>query len=336
MKLAIASGKGGTGKTTFAVNIAYVSAMRGERTRYIDCDVEEPNGHIFLQPHITDSVPVAIPIPEVDEALCTSCGECKRICQYSAITMILDKVIVFPELCHGCGGCALVCPTNAISEVPREMGVIEKGIIHLAGSDGASSAQSASGDAIDDSNPVQEQTETMPVVDLQAGTEKVFFDFVQGKMNIKESLAVPIIRKAKEYVLDEGVSIVDAPPGTSCPVIESVRGADFLILVTEPTPFGFNDLKLAVETLEQLDIPMGIVINRYGMGNEEVEKFCSERGLPILGRFPFERRIAEVYSRGEILSRELPDYREMIESLLDDVIAMLSRQPSGGKRGVGD
>ncbi len=292
MKIAVASGKGGTGKTTVAVNLAFVAAGRGERVRYLDCDVEEPNGHIFLSPEITESLPVTIPVPEVDESLCTSCGECKRICQYKAITLILDKVITFPELCHGCGGCSLVCPTEAITEVPREMGVVESGSVLIDG--------------------------------FTNGSD---FTFYQGRLNIKEALAVPVIRKVKEFVDGESMNIIDAPPGTSCPVIESVRGVDFVVLVTEPTPFGLNDLALAVETLTELQIPMGVVVNRDGIGNNDVYDFCRDKGLEVLGRIPFDRRIAEVYSRGEIISRVIGDYKETMNRILDRVLEITG---SGG------
>jgi len=292
VKIAVASGKGGTGKTTVAVNLAFVAAGRGERVRYLDCDVEEPNGHIFLSPEITESLPVTIPVPEVDESLCTSCGECKRICQYKAITLILDKVITFPELCHGCGGCSLVCPTEAITEVPREMGVVESGSVLIDG--------------------------------FTNGSD---FTFYQGRLNIKEALAVPVIRKVKEFVDGESMNIIDAPPGTSCPVIESVRGVDFVVLVTEPTPFGLNDLALAVETLTELQIPMGVVVNRDGIGNNDVYDFCRDKGLEVLGRIPFERRIAEVYSRGEIISRVIGDYKETMNRILDRVLEITG---SGG------
>jgi len=292
VKIAVASGKGGTGKTTVAVNLAFVAAGRGERVRYLDCDVEEPNGHIFLSPEITESLPVTIPVPEVDESLCTSCGECKRICQYKAITLILDKVITFPELCHGCGGCSLVCPTEAITEVPREMGVVESGSVLIDG--------------------------------FTNGSD---FTFYQGRLNIKEALAVPVIRKVKEFVDGESMNFIDAPPGTSCPVIESVRGVDFVVLVTEPTPFGLNDLALAVETLTELQIPMGVVVNRDGIGNNDVYDFCRDKGLEVLGRIPFDRRIAEVYSRGEIISRVIGDYKETMNRILDRVLEITG---SGG------
>lgn len=290
MRIAVASGKGGTGKTTVAVNLAFVAALRGEKVRYLDCDVEEPNGHIFLAPEITERIPVTLPVPEVDEDLCTSCGECKRICQYKAITLILDKVITFPELCHGCGGCTLVCPTDAIKEVPREMGVVEKGSVHLDGH----------GESV--------------------------ISFIQGRLNIKEALAVPVIRKVKELVDEEALNIVDAPPGTSCPVIESVRGADVVVLVTEPTPFGLNDLVLAVETLRQLDIPMGVVVNRDGIGNKDVYDFCREEKLEVLGKIPFDRRIAEIYSRGEMISEKMEGFERTMNQILDRILETCKRQ----------
>ena len=222
MQIAIASGKGGTGKTTVATNLAYVASRNGQSVAYLDCDVEEPNGHIFLKPEITDRKPVGSLIPQVDAEKCTLCGECGEICQYSAIVRVGEKVLVYPELCHGCGGCSLVCPADAITEVSREIGVLETG---------------------------------------RAGA----IQFAQGLLNVGEAMSPPVIRAVKSTAFQADLTIVDAPPGTSCPVIEAVRGADFVILVTEPTPFGFHDLKLAVEMVRVLKLPFGVVINRAGL-----------------------------------------------------------------------
>jgi len=218
MRIAVASGKGGTGKTTIAVNLAGLIAESSKSICYVDCDVEEPNGHLFLKPVIEKEWPAVMPIPDVDETACDGCGECKEICQYNAITVIADNVLIFPELCHGCGGCALVCPQKAITEIPRAVGSV------MAGNSG-----------------------------------KV--RFLSGKLNVGEPLATTVIRTVKKAIKDETNILIDAPPGTSCPVVETINGSDFVLLVTEPTPFGFNDLKLAVETVRKLGLDFGVVIN---------------------------------------------------------------------------
>ncbi len=276
MKIAIASGKGGTGKTTVAVNLAWVAAREGVQVTYLDCDVEEPNGHIFLKPEIQSVIPVGIPVPEVDKAQCDSCGACAKICQYSAIICLADQVLVFPEMCHGCGGCTLVCPKGAIREVERQIGLVEVGI-----------------------------------------SGKI--SFVQGKLDVGQAMSPPLIRGVKKRMEGEGLYIIDSPPGTSCPVIESVRGADFTILVTEPTPFGLNDLKLAVGMLRALKQPFGIVINRCDMGNDETVKYCRSEALQVLLSIPDDRKIAEAYSRGHSAVEALPEYQRAFRELLERV-----------------
>jgi len=279
MKIAIASGKGGTGKTTVATNLAYVASRNGQSVAYLDCDVEEPNGHIFLKPQITDRRPVGNLIPRVDAEKCTLCGECGEICQYSAIVQVGEKVLVYPELCHGCGGCSLVCPVDAITEVSREIGVLETG---------------------------------------RAGA----VEFAQGVLNVGEAMSPPLIRAVKSTPFETDLAIVDAPPGTSCPVIEAVRGADFVILVTEPTPFGFHDLKLAVEMVRILRLPLGVVINRAGLNGTDVRSYCTARRIPILQEIPDDRNLAEAYSRGVMACEALPEYQVMFAGLLKSVRAM--------------
>ncbi len=274
MQIAIASGKGGTGKTTVATNLAYVASRTGLRTAYLDCDVEEPNGHIFLKPEIVDRKPVGNPIPRVDAEKCTLCGECGEICQYSAIVHVGERVLVYPELCHGCGGCSLVCPADAITEVSREIGVLETG---------------------------------------RAGP----IEFAQGLLHIGQAMSPPLIRAVKSTDLRAELTIVDAPPGTSCPVIEAVRGADFVILVTEPTPFGLHDLKLAVEMVRVLKLPLGVVINRAGLDGIDVHSYCAARRIPILREIPDDRRLAEAYSRGVMACDALPEYELMFAELLE-------------------
>ena len=276
MKIAVASGKGGTGKTTVATNLAYVVAGNGQSVAYVDCDVEEPNGHIFLKPEITHREPVGILVPLVNEDECSLCGKCGEICQYSAIVCIGKKVLVFPELCHACGGCCLVCPEDAIAEVPREMGFLESG---------------------------------------RAGA----IQFVQGTLNIGEAMSPPVIKAVKAAAPEADLIITDAPPGTSCPVIESIRGCDFVLLVTEPTPFGLNDLKLAVEMVRVLRLPFGVLINRADVGDRAVHAYCSKEHIAILAEIPDDRKIAEAYSRGEMVCEVLPDYQSLFAQLLKDV-----------------
>jgi MinD superfamily P-loop ATPase len=276
MIVAIASGKGGTGKTTVATNLAYVASIMGVDASYVDCDVEEPNGHIFLKPEIEKTTPVCVPVPTVDEGKCTACGQCKEICQYSAIVVLGKTVLTFPNLCHGCGGCVLVCPTGAITETGRDVGVIEEG-----------SAESVR--------------------------------FVHGKLRIGEAMSPPLIREVKKRIHEDSLTIIDAPPGTSCPVIQSVKGSDYVVLVTEPTPFGLNDLKLAVEMLRVLGLPFGVVVNRADIGDEAVFDYCSSELINVLLRIPEDRRIAEAYSRGRLAAEALPEYRGAFESLLKDI-----------------
>lgn len=276
MIIAIASGKGGTGKTTVATNLARVAETQGLDVSYLDCDVEEPNGHIFLKPDIEKTTPVSVSVPVVDESKCTACGKCKEICQYSAIALLGKTVLTFPNLCHGCGGCMLVCPTGAITESGRDVGVVEEGMANGA-------------------------------------------KFVHGKLSIGEAMSPPLIKEVRKRISDGGLNIIDAPPGTSCPVIQSVRGADYVLLVTEPTPFGLNDLKLAVEMLRVMKLPFGVVVNRSDMGDEAVFDYCGSESINILLRIPDDRRIAEAYSRGRLAVEAVPEYAAAFESLLKEV-----------------
>ena len=275
MRIAVASGKGGTGKTIVATNLAQALVHRGYTVTYADCDVEAPNGHIFLKPRITGRQAVTISVPEVDDARCTHCGRCGEFCQFSAIVCLGNSVLTFPDLCHGCGGCALVCTEHAIREVPREIGEVEEG---------------------------------------RAGRLAV----VQGRLRIGQAISPPLIRAVKRKLPPEGIAILDAPPGTACPMIETVRGADFVLLVTEPTPFGLHDLRLAVEAIRQLDIPIGVVINRAA-GQDGVRHFCGKADLPILLEIPDERRIAVAYSRGDLAVDAVPSYREWMHALYEGI-----------------
>jgi MinD superfamily P-loop ATPase len=278
MRIVVASGKGGTGKTTVATSLALIA---GDSVRFMDCDVEAPNAALFLNPKLDTHKEVGILLPVVDEALCTYCGKCADVCEFHAIAVIGKKTLVFPELCHGCGSCTLVCPEKAISETLDVMGVLESGV-------------TATG-----------------------------IDFAQGVLNVGEPMAVPIIRELKKWTpLNQPViEIRDAPPGASCPVVETIRGADFVLLVTEPTPFGLHDLKQVVGITRELGIPAGVVVNRDGIGDNAVEAYCAEAGLPILLRIPMERRFAEAIARGRTLVDAAPKYRAAFETLLQEITA---------------
>ena len=284
----IASGKGGTGKTTVATNLACVAARAGRSVAYLDCDVEAPNGHVFLKPALDRSSPVGTLIPEVDEAKCTYCGACGEICQYSAIVSMEPVVLVFPELCHGCGGCSLVCPCEAITEVLHETGKIEIGSAGAIG-------------------------------------------FVHGLLKVGQAMSPPVIKAVKAACPAADLVVLDAPPGTSCPVVESVRGSDYVVLVTEPTPFGLNDLELAVAMVRVLAVPFGVVINRADMGDRRTELYCEREDIAVLAEIPDDRRIAEAYSRGEMIYDAVPEYRPLFEALHERVTeeARTARERAG-------
>ncbi len=273
MLITIASGKGGTGKTTVATNLA---ASLDRNVKLLDCDVEEPNVHIFLNPAIVDHEKITTMVPEVDMALCNKCGECEEICQFSAITLIGKTVMTFPEMCHSCKGCVMVCPVGAVKESSRELGEIIKG----------------SYDQID-----------------------LFF----GRLRVGEAMSPPLIEKVKENIDKESINIIDAPPGTSCPVIAALKGADFVLLVTEPTPFGLNDLVLAVEAVRTMGIDCGIVINRCDTGDDRTKKYAEQEGIPVLMEIPDKREIAEAYSKGIMMIDAFPDMKEAFRTLYSKI-----------------
>jgi len=272
MIISVASGKGGTGKTTIATSLALSMGS----VHFLDCDVEEPNAHIFLKPEINEKVSAGMLVPEVDNSKCNYCGKCAEVCEFNAIVVIKKKVLFFPELCHGCGGCTYVCPEKAIKEVEREIGVIEGGT---------------------------------------AGK----IDFLHGVLNVGEPMAPPLIRKVKGFINHERDVIIDASPGTSCPVVEAVSKSDFCLLVTEPTPFGLNDLRLAVEMLRKLTIPFGVVINCADIGDDEVKNYCESEGIAIHMSIPWDRRIAESYSRGIPLIKALPEFQDRFSQLYQTI-----------------
>jgi len=288
MIVAVASGKGGTGKTTVAVNLALVvsserTAQGDTQVLFLDCDVEEPNAALFLRPDMEERRDVGVLVPEIDLAKCTFCGRCAEVCQYNAIAVVEPKVLVFPEMCHGCGSCTLNCPEGAIQEKLHVSGIIERG--------------------------------------LAGGSIR----FAHGLLNVGEAMAVPVIRELKRWTIsedtDHSLVILDAPPGTACPVVSTMWGSDVVLMVTEPTPFGLHDLRLAVEVArDELRLPVAVVINRDGIGNDDVDRYCQAEGIPVLMRIPMDRRIAEAYSDGLTVVDALPEYRQRFLNLYDRIV----------------
>jgi len=278
MIVSIANGKGGTGKTSVAVNMA----LSVRNVQLLDCDVEEPNAHLLLHPKISRIEPVYISIPFVNEELCDHCRKCAEFCQYNAIFAGSEKIMIFPELCHSCGGCALICPKKAITEDKHKIGTLKMG----------------------------------SAVDLE---------LVYGELEVGEPMAVPIIRQVKRQIDKNRNIILDSPPGTSCPVIETVKGSDFCILVTEPTPFGLHDLKITVQVLEEMKIPFGVVINRASIGDKKVYEYCREKNIPILLEIPFQRKIAELYSKGIPFSLEMPEWKKKFETLFNETRKLVGK-----------
>jgi MinD superfamily P-loop ATPase len=272
VKIAVASGKGGTGKTTVSTNLA----LSLDNVQYLDCDVEEPNAAIFLNPEISEHLSVEIPVPVIDEEKCDYCRKCALLCAFNALVVLGDCTLLFPEMCHGCGGCVYICPQKAITEQNRKIGIVERG---------------------------------------RAGD----IDFIHGLLNVGEPMAPPVIKKERSLIDDLKTVILDAPPGTSCPVIETIRDTDFCILVTEPTPFGLNDLVLAVETVRGIKVPFGVIINQDGIGDDEVDQYCNREDIPILMKIPWDRRIAEAYSRGEPAVRVFPEMKKDFQDVFEKI-----------------
>jgi len=284
MIITIASGKGGTGKTTIAASLALsLAAEQSPPPLFLDCDVEAPNAHLFLHPKLDEQQDVALLIPSVDEAKCTHCGKCAEVCQFHAIAVMGKKTLVFPQFCHGCGSCTALCPEKAISEIPDRMGVVERGLA-MAG---------------------------------------IFF--ARGVLDVGEPMAVPVIRQLKKWMTAQSGQVVirDAPPGTSCPVVEAMRGSDFLLLVTEPTPFGLHDIRLAVQVGREMGIPLGVIINRENGFYPALDEFCFDNVLPVLLRIPFERVIAEGVAQGKTLVEIHPEYADRFIRMFTQIASLL-------------
>jgi len=276
MKIAIASGKGGTGKTLIATNLAWVMAEQGASVSYLDCDVEEPNGRLFLKPGISESRECTVPIPAIFDDKCTLCGECANVCRFNALAVMGDRVLFFPELCHSCGACTELCPEKAIREKDRPVGMINKG-------NGGRVA------------------------------------FIEGVLNIGEAQAPPVIKAVKASACTRSLTIIDSAPGTSCPVIEAISDCDFVVLVTEPTPFGLNDFILSVKMLRLLRIPFGAVINRSGDHDDIIESYCRTARVNVLGKIPQDRKIAELYSTGELVARKHTAFKAQLIDLAENI-----------------
>ena len=278
MLISVASGKGGTGKTTVATNLA---RALGNRAMLLDCDVEEPNAHLFLKPDIDKEDRVFVTVPEVDMERCTLCRKCAEICRFRAIAVAGKAVVIFPELCHDCGGCFEVCPENALREGKRELGQVDSGTV----------------DAL---------------------------LFAEGCLRVGEAMSPPLIKDVLTRVAPDRINIIDAPPGTSCPVITAMKGTDFVLMVAEPTPFGLHDLTLAVEAVKILGLPHGLVINRADMGDNRVKEYADRENIPILMEIPYDRKIAECYSKGKLIVDEWPEWNGIFRELFQNIQTCLS------------
>ena len=282
MNIAIASGKGGTGKTTVSANLAYYIS-KTKPTVLVDLDVEEPNSRLFIKAEL-DKIDIKTrQVPQWISEKCTLCGDCVKNCNFNAIAKLTDEIMVFPQLCHSCYACSELCEFDALPMISVPMGVMQK-----------------------------------------FQTDNLYF--IESKLDIGQEMAVPLIAQTIEFVEKEYdkniIRIFDSPPGTSCPVIETLKNSDFVFLVTEPTPFGLNDLKLAVETVRELGKNFAVIINRYGIGNNEVEKFCNTENINIAAKIPNSRKVAELYSAGELLIDKVPEFSEQIKIIEDFILKL--------------
>lgn len=275
MKIAIASGKGGTGKTTLSTNLASYLA-ESQKVVLTDLDVEEPNSALFLKADLVHKEDKYKMIPQWNDSACTLCGNCQKVCNYHAVIQIMDTIMVFPELCHSCYACSELCPTDSLPMIAKKMGELT----HMKTS---------------------------------------HFNFIESRLDIGEEQAVPLIKQTLQYVDQhfdsDYIKLYDAPPGTSCPVIEATKDADFVILITEPTPFGLNDVILAIETMKELKKKFGVVVNRYGIGNDDIITYCEDNNIPILAKIPNSREVATLYSKGELVYRKIPEVKQELEHI---------------------
>ncbi len=292
MNIAVASGKGGTGKTTIAAGLVLALRDIGYQTAYLDCDVEEPNGHIFLAPQFNHSEDVFIEVPEIDRDRCTLCGKCAELCVFNALLVTAEEVVVFPELCHGCGGCRYFCPSGAVRPGRKKIGSVDRG---------------TAGGAV----------------------------FVRGELDVGTALSPPLVHAVKKSRLSTGVNVVDAPPGASCPAVAALRGADFCVLVTEPTPFGLHDLALAVQMAGSLGVSCGVVVNRAGDDRGLIDHYCLREGLPLLMKIPLSRTIAEAGSRGIPLNRAEAGWDRMLLLLYSKIKGLVMGEGAHGNQRQG-
>ncbi|MDN5316842.1 MAG: hypothetical protein PWR08_966 [Thermoanaerobacterium sp.] len=277
-KIAVLSGKGGTGKTTVSSNLAKI-----QKSTYVDCDIEEPNGYLFLKPEIDKVKDVNVMIPSIDYDKCTLCGECTKACRFGALMRLTKKMLVFDHLCHSCGACYEICPYNAIKEIPKKIGIVRIG-------------------RSDD------------------------IDFIDGKLNIGEASGVPIIKEIKDLIKDTDKNvIIDSPPGTSCSVIHSVEGSDYCLLVTEPTPYGLHDLKLAVELVKELYLPFAVIINKSGESDSIIEDYCKKENISVIAKIPFKKEYAELYSKGNLLIEEDDEIRQTFKNLSQRLMELIEK-----------
>jgi MinD superfamily P-loop ATPase len=274
MRVAVASGKGGTGKTLVSTSLAWLLARDGHRVAYVDADVEEPNGHLFLHPEVNDRQRYARPVPQLRQETCSGCGECQRFCQWNAILALRDRIMLFPELCSSCGGCVLACPDELLTEVPREIGSTESG--------------TACAEA---EHPIR---------------------FLAATLDVGEARATPLIRGLLDQIEDPGIVLIDAPPGTSCSVMEIVGDVDLVVMVTEPTPFGLHDLRLAVEMTRALGKPVTAVINRSDLGHDRVQQYLELQHIEVSAEIPFRLEVAQAYAHGQIAAAASPELRELL------------------------
>lgn len=283
MIISIASGKGGTGKTTVAASLASVIS----ESVYIDCDVEEPNGHLLLKPEFISEERATKFLPLIDQDKCTFCGKCIEVCEFNALINLKFEIVLFEEMCHGCGACTYFCPSKVITERAKKIGVVRVGITN----------------------------------------DKILF--ADGLLNIGEVAAAPLIKEVKKKIVEGRINILDSPPGTSCSMVETVKDSDFCILVTESTPFGLNDLKLAIEVLKTIDVPFGVVINKYDSSFEEMENYLSGSDIEVLLKIPFDRRFAESYSEGILPINKYPELKKDFVALHKRILEKMENVNAG-------